>query len=107
MSGRHLSSDDLREIKRVCASLLGTPADARKPWLALAPYTRSAGALDHIVVVCSAECEGSLPLLDGAEIRFSHPNTPPTWPGAGHDRIDSITLTYHGQTLLDLPRPKT
>ena len=107
MSGRHLSSDDLHEIKRVCATLFGAPADAFRPWLPLAPYTRTPDGLDHIIVVCSAECEGSLPLLDGAEIRFSHPNTPPGWPGAGHDRIDSVIFIYHGRTLLELPHPKT
>ena len=104
---RHLSVVDLREIKRICATILGTPVGSLDPWLPLAPYARTPDALDRMTVICSAECIGTLLLLDGAEIRYSHPNTPEGWPGHGRDRIDSITLVQHGNTLLELPRPKT
>jgi hypothetical protein len=58
---RHLTSADLLEIKRVCRTLPGAPAQARKPWRALRPYTRSRDDVDRVVVVCSAECRGSTP----------------------------------------------
>lgn len=102
-----LTFSEVREIKRICATLLGVPVGAREPWLRLLRYARTRDALDRVILICSAECEGSLQLVDGAEIRFTHPNTPKGWPGAGHDRIDSITFIHHGKTLLSLPRPKT
>ena len=100
---RHLSSSDLNEIKRVCRSLYGSPAYDNERWFRLRKYARTKDAVDHMVVICSAACEGSLQLIDDTEIYYSHANTPPKYPGYGHDRIGFVKITHHGKAILTLP----
>ena len=104
---RRLSSVEVAKVQRICRSLLGIPVDSRGQFArALAkfrPYTRKPQDIDELSFICSADCRGTLRLIDSTEVQISHSNIPPKGPGHLHDRVETVRLIHHGAIVLSLP----
>lgn len=98
-----LSADDIAQIKRICKSLLGVEVgskSANEKKKRLTPYLRKGVShKEDNVVVCSGACGGTIPLRGDAELYYGFPNTPDGFPGAGHDRYDTVALHVHGKRI--------
>ena len=85
---------ELAELKRICATLLGTQASS-PAWNQLRPYLRDPHAPENTVVICSFTCNGSIKLRHGYQLDFQFPNPgPPRYEGPRRDEgiVWSVTL---------------
>ena len=102
-SDNDLSNADLREIKRVCKSLIGVRAwghDADPIFDRLKPYLKKGASLrESRIVTCSAACGGTVPLRGDAEVYYAFPNTPGGLSGAGQDHFDTVVLHVRGKRI--------
>ena len=67
-----LSQAELKEVKRICGSLLGRQY-LSEPWKRLKPYLRDEHAIES-TMVCSASCGGGIALRGALFISCLFPN---------------------------------
>jgi len=84
------SADELAELKRICASLLGTQFGSSPWYKELRPHLRDRYALETITFYCGWNCFGHLELRGGYEFDFQFPNPGPTQRYEGLRRDEEI-----------------
>lgn len=88
------AASELAELKRICATLLGTQASS-PAWNQLRPYFRDPHAPENTLVICGRICNGSIKLRHGYQLDFEFPNPgPPRYEGPRRDEgiVSSVTL---------------
>src|SRR5262245_5925106 len=77
---RHLTPAQLDNIQQICRSLIGTPVDSREHFARaldqFRPYARNPAEIDDFSTICSADCRGTIRLIDSTEVQISTSNIP-------------------------------
>jgi hypothetical protein len=93
-------AEELAELKRICASLLGTQFGSPPLYKELKPHLRDRYALETLTTYCGFNCFGHLELRGGYQFDFQFPNPGPTqrYEGLRRDEeiVWSVTL-MHGK----------
>jgi hypothetical protein len=103
-----LTTAEVATVRRICATLVDSFIGDRA-WRPLIPYLARKDALQHMEVVCSGSCGGSIPLRGGLSVDFVYVN-----PQAGigvrrhvteGERIYDITLRRSGTVIAHYGHP--